>query len=121
MITPAEDTYQNIAKVVRKALALDEDTELKLETGLAPLGTEPEDIAVICHELGIPYMNYVIEGNIITDEGRAELFKLSKANEVIPERYYHLIELAKSRSVREFIKKANLQDLVDLRSYYNPQ
>lgn len=112
--------FNFVEKVLREALALDEDIKIEPNTRLIDLGVEPIDILDIYYRLGINFSNY-ISGERLNEKGKRVLCNVAEMKrreyDVDLDTVWHFEALAKLRTTNEFIKQLMVYDLVDIKNY----
>lgn len=109
-----------VEKVLREALVLEEDSEIKPKTKLIDLKAEPIDILDIYFRLGINFSDY-ISGERLNEKGKKLLNDLAKFKRkeygFDLDGVLHFEALAQSNTTNKFINQLVASDLVDVGNY----
>ena len=111
--------FDFVEKVLREALTLDEDTEIKPKTKLIDLGVEPIDILNIYYKLGIDFSNYT-SGERLNENGKRLLYDVAEMKRRYDagfDEVRHFETLAQTKTTNEFINQLTVYDLVDIKNY----
>ena len=106
-------SLDEIKKVLRNSLALENDVEIEENTKLIDLNVELIDVLDIYFRLGMDFSKY-ISGERLNQEGVDFLKKVGKS---LGLNDHHYQNLANSKTTNAFINQLLVKDLVEINNY----
>lgn len=113
---------EEVEEILRDSLCLEERTQgITLCTSLETLEMNEVDLYDVFHKLGLPPHEY-FSGGALNETGRENLQRIAdkKIKLGCYEGATHLMTLMDTKSVVDFIRLAQLMDLVNLKRYHKP-
>jgi len=109
---------EDVKKVLRDSLALDEYFEINPHSKILSLKVEPIDILDINFRLDINFSDYTSEERL-NEKGKRFLYRIGELNRRKKNfnKAIHFFELGNSNTINDYMGKLVAQDFVDIKNH----